>query len=231
MNKFLIFTVLFIASTVRIFSQSPAPTDDVQFWNETTLTIPLIKRKDDKGKEIEKFSMFFNGILRVGRNVSRPVDERIGFGFDYKLNKFISFTTAYLYVAAQPFRGRKEYENRLRFAVTLENKFKKFSIRDRNLIEYRIRNSRADSTRYRNKFQFNYPFLKAGKELFTPFAADEIYYDFHEKEFTRNEFSVGITKKFKPNFSADFFFMLRNNRGTILKYVNIFGINLKFKIG
>jgi hypothetical protein len=224
MNKLFLFFALVLVSKVNLFSQTP-PETDVQFWNETTITIPLVKKK-----ESDKLSLFFNGVLRFGDNVSRPVDERIGFGFDYKINKYLGFSPSYLYVAAQPVRGRREYESRLRFAVNLEKKFKKFSLRDRNLIEFRLRNSRSNSTRYRNKLQLNYPVLKAGKEYFTPFVSDEVYYDFQARAWTRNDFSAGLSKKLNKNLSADFFYLLRNNRGNTLKYVNIFGVNLKIKI-
>lgn len=230
-----IFSFIFLALLsleISVFSQSASapPTDDVQLWNETTVIFPLYKTVNAKGKQSERISLFFNGVLRLGRNVSHFTDERIGFGFDFKVNKYLSFTPAYLYVAAQPYRGRREFENRLRFSVTLEKKFKKFSVRDRNLYEYRFRNSRPDSSRYRNKFQFSLPVLKDGKEYFTPFAADEVYYDFRAKSWTRNDFSVGIGKKFNKNLSADFFYLLRNNKGNVLKYVNAFGVNLKIKI-
>ncbi|HEX9959544.1 MAG TPA: DUF2490 domain-containing protein, partial [Pyrinomonadaceae bacterium] len=129
----------------------------------------------------------------------------------------------------QPYRNRKEFESRFKFAAMLENKWTRVSVRDRNLIEYRARNSRADSVRYRNKLQFNFPIHKDKKEIFAPFVADEIFYDFHDKAWTRNELTLGISRKFTPDFSADFFYLYQRNRGDVLKNVNAFGINLKFK--
>lgn len=231
MNKSLLVFVFFIFSVVPVFSQTSAPESDFQVWNESTVTVPLIKTKDSNGKDVEKLDVFFNGVIRFGNNVQNASDRRLGFGFNYKINKYLTFTPAYLYVAAQPAKnGRIDYESRLRFSLTAEKKFSKFTIRDRNMIEHRIRNSRSDSTRYRNRFQFLYPVKKDGKELFTPYVYDEVYYDFTEKEFTRNDISAGITKKFNDNFSADFFYLFRNSKGSTLKYVNAVGVNLKFKI-
>lgn len=225
----LFFTILI--GFFNIYSQTvPPPKSDVQFWNETQVIFPLLKKKDVKGKEFERILFFINGTLRFGRNISHFADERIGFGFDFKLNKNITFTPSYLYRADQPYKNKKEFETRLRFALTLEKKFEKFSIKDRNLIEYRMRNSRADSTRYRNKSNFTFPFIKNKKEVFSPFLADEIYYDFSEKEFTRNEFSAGISKKFNKNLTADFFYLLQKNKGNVLSTINAFGINLKIKV-
>jgi hypothetical protein len=227
--RFLFFLII-IFGAISAASQTAPPESDFQFWNETQLAIPLVISKDKDNKDFERVSLFLSGTLRFGRNYTRFVDERIGFGFDFKINKYLTFTPSYLYRAAQPYQNRKEFENRFRFAATLENKWTRFSVRDRNLIEYRARNSRADSVRYRNKLQFNFPVHKNKKEIFAPLVADEIFYDFQDKAWTRNELTLGINRKFGAHVSADFFYLYQRNRGNVLKNVNAFGINLKFKI-
>lgn len=225
----LIFTIFCCLSPV--FSQtSETDSSDYQFWHETQLSFPLIETKDDSGETTDKLSLFINGNLRAGRNVSRLVDERIGFGFNYKYNKYVSFTPSYLYIAQQPARDRKQYESRLRFAVNLEKSWKRFSIDDRNLVEYRFRNNSADSVRYRNRLRFVYPVIKGKKKLFVPFAANEIFYDFREKTFSRNEFSVGFSRKLSPNVTTDFFYLLQTNKSGSPKRLNVFGINLKIRV-
>lgn len=226
---FSLITLLFISST--IFTQTTLPRNDSQFWNDTQFTIPLKKEKDAKGKEFDRISLSITTTLRVGRNWQHLVDERIGFGFDFKVNKYLTLTPSYLYRADQPFAGRNNSESRYRFAATLEKKFSKFSLKDRNLIEYRDRyRGAANSTRYRNRFTLSIPVVKDKKELFAPFVQDEVYYDFSAKAWARNEIAVGITKKFTNNFSADFFYLYRRDRPTTLKNVNVFGINLKIRI-
>lgn len=221
--KYLLFSaaILFIFN-IGVFAQS-APEKDTQLWHETSVLFP-IKKTDNK------LTLFVSGTLRIGQNISRPVDERVSVGFDYKINDTFSYSSSYLYRAGQPVKNRSEYEHRLRFDFSAEKKFKNFSVKDRNRIEYRIRNSRSDSVRYRNKIQFKFPVKKDGKEIFSPFIADEPFYDFTAKAWTRNEFSVGVTKKFNKNFSADFFYMLQNNRGNSFKYVNIFGVYFKYTV-
>jgi len=230
MNKYLLILSIFLFLNTCIYPQTAPPKDDFQFWSETTVLFPFIKRKNSAGKEVEKISIFLNGNLRFGRNISRPVEERIGFGFEFYANKFLTFTPTYLYRAGQPYKGRKEYEHRLRFDVSLARKWSNFSLKDRNRVEYRIRNSRSDSVRYRNKIQLSIPFRKEKKEIFTPFVATEPFYDFSEKKWTRNEFSAGISKKFNDNFTADFFYLLQNNRGNVLRTINVLGVNFKIKI-
>ncbi len=179
------------------------------------------------GETTDKLSLFLNGNLRVGRNISHLVDERIGFGFDYKHNKYVSFTPSYLFIAQQPAAGIKQYESRLRFAVNFENSWKKFSIDDRNLLEYRFRSNSADAVRYRNRLRFLYPIKKDKNELFVPFAANEIFYDFKESTFSRNEFSVGLNRKLNPNVTTEFFYLLQINKSGSPKQLNVFGVNLK----
>jgi len=225
------FILLFIVICLSpVLSQTVTDNTDYQFWNETQLIFPLVKTEDDSGKTTDKLSVFLNGNLRVGRNIRHFVDERIGFGFNYRYNKYVSLTPSYIYIAQQPAAGVKQYESRLRFAVSLENSWRKFSVDDRNLVEYRFRNNSSDSVRYRNKLRFLYPIKKDKKELFVPFAANEIYYDFQAKTFSRNEFSVGLSRKLNTNITTDFFYLLRTNKSDSPKQLNVFGVNLKIKI-
>lgn len=219
--------ILVLSSAV--FSQEPNE-GDIQFWNETKIYLPSITRTDKDGKKQKFISPHIMGTLRIGQDVQHFVSERIGFGLDIRLNKYFKFTPSYYYVAEQPIKNVKVFENRLRFEVTGEKKWKNFSLSDRNRIEYRIRNSRRDTVRYRNKFKLKVPIKKDGKELFSAIVADEPFYSITLKLWTRNEFSAGIEKKFSDNATAEFFYMHQYNNAPILKNVNIIGVNLKFTI-
>ena len=227
--KILILIIAIFLCSASALSQTVPQNSDIQFWNDTSITFPLIKSKDEKGKEFERLSFSINGTLRFGRNASGFTDERIGIGINYRINKYISLAPDILYRARQPFKRRKDYETRFRFAVVLENKWKKFSIADRNQIEYRLRNSRQDSVRYKNRFRFNYPLIKDKKELFTPFVSDEVYYDFLAKAWTRSDLFVGISKKFNNNFSTDIYYILVKDK-SLPHTINGIGVSLKFKV-
>ncbi len=236
-NYFLLFLLLF---SINSFSQSSAPERDTQLWHETSVSFSPCKTKNCRLKFLESFSGFVSGTFRVGRNLTHPIDERVGGGIDMKFNKYFSFSPNYLYRAGQPFKGRKEYEHRVRFDATLENKWEKFSLKNRNRVEYRIRHSRNDSVRYRNKTTFKYTIKnKDGNEIISPFVADEPFYDFREKAWTRNEFSAGFSKDFKGKFfgsstdkkiTTESFYLLQNNRGTSFKYVHVIGASLKIDL-
>src|SRR5215207_7655349 len=185
-------TLLFIVvAATAIQGQSSPPETDFQIWHETQFILPVVRGKDEKGKEFDRLSLLFIANLRLGQNRLAPVDERIGGGFDLVLNKNWNVTPTYLYIAGQPARGRREFEHRLRFEGTFNQKFKNFAIKDRNRVEYRIRHSRADSVRYRNRFTFSVPWNRNGKEVITPYIAVEPYYDFTAKQWSRNDLSPG----------------------------------------
>jgi hypothetical protein len=223
-------TLLFLLSAGIASGQSTPPETDFQIWNETTFSLPVVKAKDEKGKSFDRLSLLFITSLRLGQNRLAPVDERVGGGFDLVLNKHFSFSPTYLYIAGQPARGRNEFEHRLRFDVTYNHKFKNFAIKDRNRVDYRIRHSRADSVRYRNKFTLSIPVNRDGKELFTPFISDEPYYDFTAEQWSRNDFSPGIAKKFTDKLSGEFFYIWRHNRTGRPADVHALGFNLKVKL-
>lgn len=212
------------------FAQDTIPENDFQVWNETTLAIPLIKEKDSKGKEVDKLTALIIGTLRFGQNRLAFVDERIGGGFDLRLNNNFSFSPTYLYIAGQPGRFRREFEHRIRFELSYEKKWKTFSIKDRNRVEYRIRNGRDDSVRYRNRIQLKIPVLRDGKEIFAPMVSNEVYYDFTAKQWSRNDVVAGISKKFNNNLTAEFFYGWRHNTSGLPRNINIIGTNLRFRI-
>ena len=68
-----------IAALCCAQSGSP-PRGDNQVWTDTQLAIPLNKTTD----------FVLIGIVRFGRNVSRPVNERIGAGISTKLGKYLT---------------------------------------------------------------------------------------------------------------------------------------------
>jgi hypothetical protein len=215
---------------VPVMAQSTVPETDFQIWNEDVFALPVVSKTDSKGKTTDKLSLLFITSIRLGQNRLAPVDERVGGGFEVALNKYFSLSPTYVYVASQPGRGRKDFEHRVRFDVTYSQKFKHISIKDRNRLEYRIRNWRQDSVRYRNKFTFGVPVHRDKKELFTPYVADEVYYDFTATQWSRNDLLFGIQKKFSDRLNADFFYCWRHNTSGHPVNVHALGVNLRIKL-
>lgn len=224
---------LIIALAILLFASIVAAAQDdtdFQSWNEASLIFPVIKGKDKAGKEFDKLSLLVLGTLRLGQNRLFPVDMRVGSGFDLKLNKYWSFTPTYVYRRGEPVRNAKEFEHRLRFDLTVGNKWTNFSLKHRSRVEYRIRNNRSDSVRYRDKFTFAFPVRHDKKEIFSPFVSEEPFYDITAKEFTTNELQAGVTRKLSKNVTADFFYVRRDTNSGAIRHINGIGTNFKIRI-
>ncbi len=197
---FAIVVNLLAAATSYAQTVVEEPREDIQFWNETQIIMPMNERMD----------LMLFGVLRIGRDLSRPVDERGGVGIAMKPSKYLSIIPTWLYVAQQPTATRKNIEHRLIFNATFKFPLGKFAFTDRNLIERRLRNSREDFTMYRNRLQIDHP-ARLGSFKFRVFVADEAWYDSLQNAWTRNRVSTGIIKQFSPHFTAEFFYLRQND--------------------
>lgn len=189
-------------------AQTPPPQDDNQIWSE----VQLIKALD------KKHDLIVIGVLRIGQDLKRPVDERIGAGLAFKPNKYLTLMPTYIYVDQQPFPGRRVSEHRLIMNITGRLNLGKFLFTDRNLIERRARHESRDFTMYRNRLQIDHP-AKIGSFDFKPFVADEVFYSTQQgtagrQGWFRNRISAGIIKQFGERLNAEFFY-LRQNDGVL----------------
>lgn len=192
---------------------------DNQIWSEVQVAIPITKDID--------FNIL--GTLRLGRDVSRPVDERLGTGFTFRFGQHIQIAPNYLSIGMQPFRNRRVWESRLSLPVTLRFNLEKFRLSDRNLFERRIRRPGINSTRYRNRLQVEHPVgpAKLGLSLF---VADEVFYDWSVDRWVRNRFSVGGSKVFNKHFTQDIYYLRQNDGVSVPGDLNVLGTTLRLKL-
>ena len=201
-------------------AQSSSQRHDTQVWNDTQLAIPINKKVD----------AIVVGTLRIGREVSRPVDERIGFGFSIKALKWLTLTPAYYYIATQPLKNVKGFEHRLAFGITIKGPIGHgFVLGDRSIFERRIRHPQIDATRYRNRLQVEHPF-KIGETKLTWFMADEIFYDNSLKVWPRNRFNIGVARTFNPHLTAEIYYLRQNDSHARPGDLNVLGTTLRFHL-
>lgn len=199
-SSLLSFLLCLFAHTGKAQSTTPPPQYDTQFWNETHLFAPINPKLD----------VLLSGFLRIGRNLHRPVDERIGGGIAYRPNRHVTLQPHYLYVAQQPFAGRKIIEHRLNAEATFRVFPGKFVIADRNRLERRVRSASRDFWVYRNRIQIDHP-ARIGRFTFRPFIADEFWYDTLQRAWTRNRISAGIIKDLGKHVQAEVFYLRQND--------------------
>jgi Protein of unknown function (DUF2490) len=204
-------------------AQTPLPPrEDRQFWSEAQIIKPLTDDKD----------LIIIGVLRFGREFQRPVDERIGGGVAFKLNRYLTLMPTYLYVDQQPFEGRRTSEHRLVFNLTGKIGLGKLTFTDRNLLERRVRHGTPDFTVYRNRLQIDHP-ARFGTFEFKPFLAGEIWCSTQSgtqgrQGWFRTRISPGIIKQFSKRFSAEFFYLYQ--RDSINRPGNIHAIGTVLRI-
>lgn len=224
-TRWLLMVVLWLAA-LPVFAQTTAPPrEDQQFWNETQFIKSLTKNKD----------LIVIGVLRIGRDWQRPVDERIGTGVAFKLNKYLMLQPTYFYVDQQPYAGFRIREHRLILNATGKASLGGLTFTDRNLLERRVRHTTRDFTVYRNRLQVDYP-IQIGSFKFKPFLADEVWYSTQtvgteQLGWFRNRISIGIIKQINDRFNAEFFYLRQDDGkarpGNIHALGTLFRIYLK----
>lgn len=192
---------------------------DNQFWSDVQFAVPMTKDID--------FNML--GTFRVGRDISRPVDERIGMGFTFRFGQHVSIAPNYLYIATQPVRNRKLWESRLSLPVTLRFNLEKFRLSDRNMLEKRFRNPGITSTRYRNRLQIEHA-VGPKKLNLSLYIADEVFYDWSIDRWVRNRLTVGGTKVFNKHLTQDVYYLRQNDGVSVPGDLNVIGTTLRVKL-
>lgn len=210
--------LLCLAGSTRAQAAGP-PEKDFQSWNDLLLTVPMSKKVD----------FVFQGTLRMGGNISKPVDERIGIGFAFKIGKYLTFTPSFLHREATAPRGRPESEERITLAATVRFPLGKFTLSDRNQFERRFRVPQGSQTRYRNRLQVEHPF-KIDKQKFTFFVSEEVFYDWSVNDWVRNRFGVGVSHAFNKHFTLDVYYMRQNDGRSRPGDINIVGTTWRFKL-
>ena len=203
----------------RSSSQTPVPKSDTQSWNDVQLAIPLSKKVD----------FVIQGTLRIGGNLSKAVDERWGFGFNYKVHKYVTLNELYFHREARAPKGRHEVEERLTLGATLRKPFGKFTLSERNLFERRWRQPQVDAWRYRNAVLLEHPF-KIGKKNFTFAIGDEVFYDRSLHDWVRNRFAVGASHVFNKHLTLYVYGMRQNDGRSRPGDINIIGTQWRFRM-
>ena len=173
--------------------------EDVQSWNDVQLTMPLAKKID-----------FFTKLtLRFGKNITRLNDGRYAIGLVLKPSKALSISPFFWYINARNARGEFRIENRLSLSATYRFPIKKFGLTHRSTYEYRMR--AVNTWRYRAQMTFDKDIPKHIIPHAKFFFGDDVFYDSATGKFSRNRFSIGITKTINKNLSVDIYYMRQND--------------------
>jgi hypothetical protein len=196
-----------------------ADEEDFQSWNDLQLTVPLTKH----------FDFLTQVTMRFGKNVTRLHDGRFQIGFVWKPHKSWSFTPFYWHIRARNAAGRFRTEHRLNLRAQYRFPFKKFGLSHRSTFEYRLRNP-LNSWRYRPSLTFEKDVPKKFIPAAKLYVTEEIFYDSLLKEFSRNRFTVGITKTLTKKLSLDVYYMRQNDGVARPGDLNVVGTSWKVRL-
>lgn len=227
--KTILLILIVLASAALVPAQTVDENSDIVGWSDVTFIVPLAK-KVEAGKKVDLWTATFQGTLRMGRNLKRPVDERGTVTLNYRFNKNFTAGTGYMYRRYRLTEARPQFEHRLMFFLIAEKKWTKAAFKNRFLTTYLAKHGRPDTVVYRNRAQLSFPIVKDKKEVVTPFVADEPFYDFREKRWFRNDFFAGIAKQVTPKFGLDVFYVRQGFNLGALRQTNGFGISLRYRI-
>jgi uncharacterized protein DUF2490 len=217
--QFLFLAGILLGGGSRGSAQTPVPRADTQSWNDVQLTIPLSQKVD----------FLIQGTLRIGGKLSKAVDERWGFGFNYKLHKYVTLNELYFHREARPPNGRHEVEERLTLGATLSKPLGRFTLSDRSLFERRWRQPQVDAWRYRNRIQLEHPFTIRKVKL-TGFVSEEVFYDWSLHNWVRNRFQLGARHTFNKHFTGDLYYLRQNDGRSRPGDVHIIGTIMRFRL-
>jgi hypothetical protein len=195
------------------------PETDTQSWNDVQVSVPINKKVD----------FVVLGTLRLGDNITTPVDERWGAGFNYKLNQYVTLQWAFFNREARPPNGRREREVRMTLGGAVQRPFGKFTLNDRNWIERRWREPQIDAWRYRNRLRVEHPF-KINKKAFTWFVSDEVFYDWSLHDWVRNRAAIGAYHAFNKHFTLELYYMRQNDGRSRPGDLHIIGSLWRFRL-
>lgn len=216
-----------LASAAITLSQTSTPAattydTDFQLWNDTQFIVPLTKNKD------WNFTLWTFG--RLGNNVRTVTDARVGGLITKRLNKYATVGGGALYRRANPTFRRAVYETRyLGLATFTVPLGKKFTLVNRNLLQYENRYSRPNTTVIRNRFWLKRE-IEIAKTKIEPFVSFEQFYDLRADAFVRNRIQTGITRKFNNRFSGDFYYVRQNEGGNRTRPGSLNGIGTSFRV-
>ncbi len=151
-------------------------------------------------------------------------DRRLALGVTYKPDKSWSIQPFYWNIAARSAAGQFRQEHRLNLRIGYRFPIKGFGLSHRSGFEYRIRQPRK-TWRYRPSLTFEKDLPDKPISKSKIFVTEEIFYDSALKRFSRNRFTVGVSKTLNKNLTLDVFYMRQNDGTTRPGNLHVIGTN------
>jgi Protein of unknown function (DUF2490) len=131
--------IVLVAQSAPAQSSNDPDHGDTQLWTEVRFSMPVKNSVD----------FLVIGGLRAGRNLTDPVNERVGAGVVWRLGKHVELSTIYGRIVWQPVPRQTLHENRFTLDAEFEWPLGRFAVAQRNRIDRRLVDGET-TTRYRH---------------------------------------------------------------------------------
>ena len=213
----LAFLTLCLANSIAQAQSSATPRGDNQLWDELQLAVPIKQQVD----------FVLLGFARFGRNVSRPVNERVGAGILVRCGKYLTVLPSYLYVASQPTSTNHSTEHRITLEATPRFPIRSFVVSDRNRVEFHFHSPSPNFVQYRNRMQIEHALPLHDLH---GFVADEVFYDSVASAWIRNRFYLGVAKKVNKHLTLEIYYVRQNDSHSHPGDINALGSIFKVRL-
>jgi len=205
-------SVLFL--NTKVYSE-----DDWQHWNAYSF----------KYKVNDDINLILSPSLRLDEDISQLFYWESRQGFGYKVNKHLDMNLHYLFARTKKQNNKWVDEHRIEFQPTFKWNVGDLKFSDRNRVEYRVVGG-TEKWRYRNSIKMKKTVTVKNKE-YTPFIANEVFYDFSAQRYNQNRTTVGFSQKISDIASLDIFYVYRmDKKGSDWQGVNVVGTAVKFSL-
>jgi hypothetical protein len=214
-RQVLLVSAIFAALSLGAAAQSPDDEDN-QSWNDLQVTIPVNKRVD----------LLLLATARLGSNFADFAEGRVGAGVSVKLNKSIYISPTYQHIETRNAAGVFKTEHRYSLRGSYKFPFKKFGLTHKSTYEYRVRSS-GNTWRYRPSLTFDKALPEGFMKKAKFFVTEEPFYVSTVKSFSRNRFSVGISKVLNPHLTLDVYYLRQQDGHSHPGDLNVVGTTWK----
>jgi len=94
--------------------------------------------------------------------------------------------------------------------------------------EYRELEDAQDRWRIRERFVLKWP-VRAGRLALTPFASEEVFYDFTAEQINQNRAAVGLSMPWRKHITLTLYYMTKSDRDDDWSSVNVLGTEAAIK--
>ena len=208
---------LLITGGVLVLASTARASDDWHYWNLLALkhefndTVALDIASEQKWRDdvsdLFLYSVFIVPTLRLTENVS------VGAGYRLERKEDGDSWTS---------------ENRLLFPLTIGWTVKPWLLQLRNQLEYRDLEDEQDRWRIRERIVLKRP-VQIGRLAVTPFASEEVFYDFTVEQMNQNRAAVGLSVPWRRHATLTVYYMNKAERDDDWSIANVLGTEVTFK--